>query len=284
MAGIVYGSKRRQHLRSQIVGRILLIVMSIIFLLPIGWMFTTSLKDSTQVMAYPPIWLPWPPKWGNYEIAVKAIPFLLYLRNTVTICLFTIIGTLLSSTLVAYSLSKIPWPGRNALLILILSTMMLPFPVTMIPLFVTFGRLGWINTFKPLIVPAFLGNAFYIFLLRQFFMTIPMELSDAARIDGASELGIFWRIVLPLSRPVLAVVALFQFLGSWNDFLGPLIYLQSNEKYTLAIGLQMYRTTNYVEWELLMAASTLVVIPILILFFFAQRTFIKGIAITGIKG
>jgi multiple sugar transport system permease protein len=284
MAGIVYGSKRRQHLRSQIVGRILLIVMSIIFLLPIGWMFTTSLKDSTQVMAYPPIWLPWPPKWGNYEIAVKAIPFLLYLRNTVTICLFTIIGTLLSSTLVAYSLSKIPWPGRNALLILILSTMMLPFPVTMIPLFVTFGRLGWINTFKPLIVPAFLGNAFYIFLLRQFFMTIPMELSDAARIDGASELGIFWRIVLPLSRPVLAVVALFQFLGSWNDFLGPLIYLQSNEKYTLAIGLQMYRTTNYVEWELLMAASTLVVIPILILFFFAQRTFIEGIAITGIKG
>ncbi|NMB12154.1 MAG: carbohydrate ABC transporter permease, partial [Firmicutes bacterium] len=165
-----------------------------------------------------------------------------------------------------------------------LSTMMLPFPVTMIPLFVTFGRLGWINTFKPLIVPAFLGNAFYIFLLRQFFMTIPMELSDAARIDGASELGIFWRIVLPLSRPVLAVVALFQFLGSWNDFLGPLIYLQSNEKYTLAIGLQMYRTTNYVEWELLMAASTLVVIPILILFFFAQRTFIEGIAITGIKG
>ena len=284
MADTVYGSKRRQHLRSQIVGRILLIVMSIVFLLPIGWMFTTSVKDSTQVMAYPPIWLPWPPKWENYEIAVKAIPFLLYLRNTVTVCLFTIIGTLLSSTLVAYSLSKIPWPGRNALLILILSTMMLPFPVTMIPLFVTFGRLGWINTFKPLIVPAFLGNAFYIFLLRQFFMTIPMELSDAARIDGASELGIFWRIVLPLSRPVLAVVALFQFLGSWNDFLGPLIYLQSNEKYTLAIGLQMYRTTNYVEWELLMAASTLVVIPILILFFFAQRTFIEGIAITGIKG
>ena len=162
--------------------------------------------------------------------------------------------------------------------------MMLPFPVTMIPLFVTFARLGWVNTFKPLVVPAFLGNAFYIFLLRQFFMTIPAELSDAARIDGASELGIFARVVLPLSKPVLAVVALFQFLGSWNDFLGPLIYLQSNEKYTLAIGLQMYRTTNWVEWELLMAASTLVVSPILILFFFAQRTFIEGIAITGIKG
>ena len=279
-----YGSKHRQYLRGQIVGRIFLIAMSVVFLLPIMWMFTTSIKDSSQVMAYPPIWLPRPPKWENYRIAVNAIPFVLYLRNTVTICFFTIIGTLLSSTLVAYSLAKIPWPGRNVLLLLILSTMMLPFPVTMIPLFVTFGRLGWVNTFKPLIVPSFLGNAFYIFLLRQFFMTIPGELSDAARIDGASELGIFWRVILPLSRPVLAVVALFQFLGSWNDFLGPLIYLQSNDKYTLAIGLQMYRTTNYVEWELLMAASTLVVIPILVLFFFAQRTFIEGIAITGIKG
>ena len=279
-----YGSKHRRYLRGQILGRILLLAMSIVFLLPILWMFTTSIKESSQVMAYPPIWFPWPPKWENYKIAVNAIPFLLYLRNTVTICFFTIIGTLLSSTLVAYSLAKIPWPGRNVLLLLILSTMMLPFPVTMIPLFVTFGRLGWVNTFKPLIVPSFLGNAFYIFLLRQFFMTIPGELSDAARIDGASELGIFRRVILPLSKPVLAVVALFQFLGSWNDFLGPLIYLQSNDKYTLAIGLQMYRTTNYVEWELLMAASTLVVIPILVLFFFAQRTFIEGIAITGIKG
>jgi multiple sugar transport system permease protein len=279
-----YGSKHRRYLRGQILGRIFLLAMSIVFLLPILWMFTTSIKDSSQVMAYPPIWLPRPPKWENYRIAVNAIPFVLYLRNTVTICFFTIIGTLLSSTLVAYSLAKIPWPGRNVLLLLILSTMMLPFPVTMIPLFVTFGRLGWVNTFKPLIVPSFLGNAFYIFLLRQFFMTIPGELSDAARIDGASELGIFRRVILPLSKPVLAVVALFQFLGSWNDFLGPLIYLQSNDKYTLAIGLQMYRTTNYVEWELLMAASTLVVIPILVLFFFAQRTFIEGIAITGIKG
>jgi multiple sugar transport system permease protein len=279
-----YGSKHRRYLRGQILGRIFLLAMSIVFLLPILWMFTTSIKESSQVMAYPPIWFPWHPKWENYKIAVNAIPFLLYLRNTVTICFFTIIGTLLSSTLVAYSLAKIPWPGRNALLLLILSTMMLPFPVTMIPLFVTFGRLGWVNTFKPLIVPSFLGNAFYIFLLRQFFMTIPGELSDAARIDGASELGIFRRVILPLSKPVLAVVALFQFLGSWNDFLGPLIYLQSNDKYTLAIGLQMYRTTNYVEWELLMAASTLVVIPILVLFFFAQRTFIEGIAITGIKG
>ena len=279
-----FRSKSRIERRSRMVGRLLLIAMSAVFLMPILWMVTTSLKDSSQVMAYPPIWFPWPPKWANYSTAVNAIPFLLYLKNTVTVCIFTIIGTLLSSTLVAYSLAKIPWRGRNALLILILSTMMLPFPVTMIPLFVTFGRLGWINTFKPLIVPSFLGNSFYIFLLRQFFMTIPTELSDAARIDGASELGIFRRIVLPLSRPVLAVIALFQFLGSWYDFLGPLIYLHSNDKYTLAIGLQMYRTTNYVEWELLMAASTLVVLPILVLFFFTQRTFIEGIAITGIKG
>ncbi|NLY31055.1 MAG: carbohydrate ABC transporter permease [Firmicutes bacterium] len=284
MAGKRYGSKRAQEIRTQVLGRVVLVAMSLLFLAPILWMVSTSLKDSSQVMAYPPVWFPWPPKWENYKIAVNAIPFALYLKNTVTICVLSIIGTLLSSTLVAYSLAKIPWPGRNVLLLLILSTMMLPFPVTMIPLFVTFARLGWINTFKPLVVPAFLGNAFYIFLLRQFFMTIPAELSDAARIDGASELGIFARVVLPLSKPVLAVVALFQFLGSWNDFLGPLIYLQSNEKYTLAIGLQMYRTTNWVEWELLMAASTLVVIPILILFFFAQRTFIEGIAITGIKG
>ncbi|NMB25786.1 MAG: carbohydrate ABC transporter permease [Firmicutes bacterium] len=282
MAG--YRSKHRMELRAQIVGRIVLIAMSIVFLVPIGWMISTSFKEAHQVMAYPPIWFPWPPAWENYKIAVNAIPFLLYLRNTLIICGSTIIGTLISSTLVGYSLAKIPWKGRNALLILILSTMMLPFPVTMIPLFVTFGRLGWINTFKPLIIPAFLGSPFYIFLLRQFFMTIPGELSDAARIDGASELGIFSRIILPLSKPVLAVIALFQFLGAWNDFLGPLIYLHSDKKYTLAIGLQMYRTTNYVQWELLMAASTLVVLPILVLFFFAQKTFIEGIAITGIKG
>lgn len=277
-------SQHRAKTRAQLLGRVVLISVSILYILPILWMFTTSLKDSTQVMAYPPVWIPNPPKWENYQEAINAIPFLLYLKNTIIICAFTIIGTLISCPLVAYSLARIRWSGRNIMLILILSTMMLPFPVTMIPMFVTFAKFGWINSFKPLIIPAFLGNAYFIFLLRQFFLTIPAELSDAARIDGASEVGIFSRIILPLSKPVLAVISLFQFMNSWNDFLGPLIYLQANEKYTLAIGLQMYRGTNYVEWELLMAASTLVVLPILVIFFFAQRTFIEGITITGLKG
>lgn len=277
---------RRGRIRwwTAIGARSALILVSLGFLLPFLWMVTTSLKPTELVMAYPPVWWPPQPKWDNYVKAVQAVPFFRYFFNTMIYGISSALGVLVSCPLVAYSLAKIRWKERDALLVLILATMLVPFPVTMVPLYVTFARLGWINTFLPLVVPAFLGNAFFIFLLRQFFMTIPEELCDAARIDGATELQILYRVLVPLSRPVLAVVALFQFLSAWNDFLGPLIYLQDGQKFTLAVGLQMYRGTNYVQWDLLMAASTLVVLPTLVLFFMTQRTFIEGITLTGLKG
>jgi multiple sugar transport system permease protein len=185
---------------------------------------------------------------------------------------------------VAYSFAFIPWPGRNVLFIILLSTLMLPYQVTMIPLYLVFRSLGWIGTFYPMWVPAFFGNAFSIFLLRQFFMTIPRELHDAARIDGASEFTIFARIILPLSKPVLAAIALFQFMYSWNDFLGPLIYLRDEEKFTLSLGLQQFTSIHGLEWALLMAASVMVALPVILLFLLTQRFFIEGISMTGVKG
>ncbi|MEW6045544.1 MAG: carbohydrate ABC transporter permease [Bacillota bacterium] len=277
-------TRRRVRWGTALGVRLALILVSLGFLLPFLWMVTTSLKPTELVLAYPPVWWPPEPRWDNYVKAVEAVPFFRYFLNTLVYGCASALGVLVSCPLVAYSLAKIRWREREALLILILATMLVPFPVTMVPLYVTFARLGWINTLLPLVVPAFLGNAFFIFLLRQFFMTIPEELSDAARIDGASELQILCRVLLPLSRPVLAVVALFQFLNAWNDFLGPLIYLQDGRKFTLAVGLQMYRGTNYVQWDLLMAASTLVVLPTLALFFMTQKTFIEGITLTGLKG
>lgn len=269
---------------TKFVGRLVLFIISIIYLVPIFWMFTTSIKDMSQVMAYPPVWWPNPPKWQNYIKAVNYIPFGQYTLNTIVIAVGNILGVLVSAPLVAYSISKIRWKGRDVLFLIILSTILIPFPVTMIPVFIVFSRLGWINTFRPLIIPAFFGGAFNIFLLRQFFMTIPEELSDAARIDGASEFGIYSRIMLPLIKPILIVISLFTFLGSWNDFMGPLIYLQNEAKYTLALGLQMYRSTNYVEWPLLMAASTIVVIPTIIAFYFTQNTIVESVTLTGLKG
>lgn len=270
---------------TKVIGRLVLVLISIVFLVPIFWMFTTSIKDMSEIMTYPPIWWPNPPKWQNYIKAVNYIPFGRYTMNTVIITIGNIVGVLFSAPLVAYSISRIKWKGRNILFMLILSTVLIPFPVIMIPVFIVFARLGWINTFRPLIIPSFFGGgAFNIFLLRQFFMTIPEELSDAARIDGASEFGIYSRIMLPLIKPILIVISLFTFLGAWNDFMGPLIYLQDEAKYTLALGLQMYRSTNYVEWPLLMAASTIVVIPTIIAFYFTQNTIVESITLTGLKG
>jgi multiple sugar transport system permease protein len=224
---------------------------------------------------------PWTPKGGR----TKTITFLTYLSNTLLVALLSVIGTLCSSSLVAYGLSRIQWKGRTALFNITLATMMVPFPVLMVPLYGVFRSLGWIGTLLPLWVPTFFGGAFNIFLLRQFFLTIPSELSDAARIDGCSEFGIFWRVILPLARPALSVVALFTFLYSWNDFLGPLIFLTEPQTFTMALGLQQYRSQfGGSEWHLLMAASALLVVPILTLFFFAQKTFIQGISTTGMGG
>ncbi len=239
--------------------------------------------------------------WENYPTAIRKmgttevwvplagrcrVPrFLVYLRNSLLVCGLGVLGTVMSSALAAYSLAKIPWRGRRTLFGITLATMMVPFPVLMVPTYAIFKHLGWIGTLLPLWVPPALGTGFSIFLLRQFFLTIPRELSEAARIDGCSEFGIFWRIVLPLSKPALAVVALFHFLFAWNDFLGPLVYLTRPETFTLPLGLQAYQSQQGgVDWSSLMAASVLVCLPIIALFFLAQRTFIRGIATTGIKG
>ncbi|RKX33490.1 MAG: carbohydrate ABC transporter permease [Verrucomicrobia bacterium] len=211
--------------------------------------------------------------------------FPLYLKNTLILCFLTVIGTVFSSSLAAYGFSRIQWRGRNKVFLVALATMMIPFPVVMVPIYCMFRWLGWIGTLRPLWVGSFFAGAFNVFLLRQFFMTIPKDLSDAARIDGCSELRIYWQIMLPLCRPALMVVALFQFMFTWNDFLGPLIYLTDQKTFTLALGLQFFQSQHGgTEWHYLMAASTLVTLPIIVLFFFTQKTFIEGISMTGLKG
>jgi len=270
----------------------ILILGSIICLFPLLWMISTSLKPIQETMTLPPKWLPSDWQFNNYIRAVMYqsdklgyIPFLLYAKNTLYLAILGVAGTVISNALVAYGFARIEWPGRNILFGITLATMMIPFPVTMVPIYVLFRHLYWIGTFKPLWVPAWFGGAFNIFLLRQFFMTIPRELSDAATVDGCSELRIFKDIVLPLSRPALAVVALFHFMYVWNDFLGPLIYLQDQKQFTLALGLQFYQSQHGgTEWNMLMAAATIMVLPIIVLFFFTQKTFIQGITVTGLKG
>lgn len=276
---------KHQHLVRTTLIHAVLIALSCVFLFPLVWMLSTSLKPIEQVMKLPPEWIPRPILVRNYLDAVNYIPFFLYAKNTLVLCVLGIIGTLLSCSLAAYGFARIRWPGRDAVFILTLSTMMIPFPVTMIPLYGVFRALHWIGTNRPLWVPTFFGSAFNIFLLRQFFLTIPFELSEAARMDGCSEFRIFKDIIVPLARPALTVVALFHFIYAWNDFLGPLIYLTKQETFTLSLGLQFYQSQHGgTQWHMLMAASTLVVLPVLLLFFFAQKTFIQGIALTGLKG
>jgi multiple sugar transport system permease protein len=271
---------------------------SVIFLFPLVWMISTSLKPIAETMLTPPTFLPhgtwnfvrW--DWKNYSDAVQYqreqlgfIPFLQYARNTLYIEVLAVAGTVVSNALIAYGFARIRWPGRGVAFALTLATMMIPFPVLMVPVYVVFKTLGWVGSFKPLWVPAWFGSAFNIFLLRQFFLTIPFELSDAARVDGCSEFRIFRRVILPLAKPALAVVALFHFMYVWNDFLGPLIYLTDQKQYTLAYGLQFYQSQHGgTQWNMLMAAATIVVAPVIVLFFFTQRTFIQGITVTGLKG
>jgi multiple sugar transport system permease protein len=222
--------------------------------------------------------------WENYADAFRKMDFFLNLRNTMFICVSCVIGTVMSCSLVAYSFARIPWRGRNAVFVLVLATMMLPYQVTLIPLFAVYSKLGWGGTFKPLIIWAFFGVPFYIFLLRQFFMGIPQDLSAAARIDGCNEFSIFWRIILPLAKPALATTALFTFLFEWGDFLYPLVYLQDDRQYTLAVALQQFQSQHESLWGPLMAMSTVITIPIVIVFFLTQKTFIQGITLTGLKG
>jgi multiple sugar transport system permease protein len=261
-----------------------LVLFGLVFLLPFAWMVSTSVKPNDQVFVYPPQWLPNPILWDNYVDALTKVPFLSYFRNTVFISGMTIVGNLLSCSLVAYGFSRVRWFGRDAVFLIVLATMMLPTATTLVPLYVIFRNLGWMGTFNPLVVPPFFGTAFFIFLLRQFFMTIPMDLSDAARIDGENEFGIFWRIILPLSKPALATVALFSFLWSWSDFFGPLIFLTNENLYTISLGLVQFQSRYDTAWGQVMAAATVFTLPVLVLFFVSQRQFVEGVTVTGLKG
>lgn len=263
---------------------LLLSVMAVAFIAPFLWMVSTSLKDPKNIFSFPPQWIPNPVRWSNYKDAWTTLPFTLFLRNTLIITGNNVLASVLSSALVAYSFGRLRARFRDALFLLVLATMMVPFEVTMVPVFVLWSKLGFTNTFVPLMLPAWFGAPFYIFLLRQFFMGIPYELDDAATIDGCSNWGIFGRIILPLSKPALAAVAIFAFVGNWNNFLGPLIYLNSMDRYTLAVGLNMMRNTQYgTKIHLLLAASTVTVLPVIILYFSAQKYFIQGVTLTGIK-
>ncbi|NPV77760.1 MAG: carbohydrate ABC transporter permease [Anaerolineae bacterium] len=262
----------------------LLAAGAILFLLPLFWAVTSSLKSDYQVLQIPPQWIPNPPRWQNYPEALTYVPFDRYALNTLVIAVGAITGNLISCTLIAYGFARLRAPGKNFLFILMLSTMMLVDPVRIIPMYIEFKALDWIDTFLPLIVPAFFGSPFYIFLLRQFFLNIPRELEDAALIDGANRLQILLRVILPLSKPALAAIAIFNFQGVWNDFLYPLVFLHKQSNYTIALGLNFFRSTYSVHWGYLMAASVTALLPMVIVFFLAQRYFIEGITFTGIKG
>ncbi|MCE5315221.1 MAG: carbohydrate ABC transporter permease [Armatimonadota bacterium] len=263
---------------------ILIIAGAALFLIPLMWMLTVSLSTPQEV-AQPGIRLfPTQFRWSNYKTALTLMPFAKYALNTMTVTFLAVIGGMLSSAMVAFAFARLKAPGKDGLFVVMLSTMMLPAMVTMIPLFIIFKSLGWYDTLLPLIVPAFFGNAFYIFLMRQFFMTIPVDLEDAAKIDGCGTFRIFWQIIMPLSKPVLVSVAVFSFVAHWNDFLTPLIYLNSVDKRTLALGLATFSDVWGVDIVSLMAASTAVLLPVLVIFFLAQKYFVQGVVMTGMKG
>jgi multiple sugar transport system permease protein len=262
----------------------ILLIMAAAFIVPFFWLVSCSLKTPSELFEIPVHWFPRQIQFANFEKMFALIPFFLYLRNTMFIVLVNIVGSLLSCSLVGYGFSRLRWKFRDQVFVIVLVTMILPYQVTMIPLFLLFKQLKWVGGFLPLIIPCFFGNPFYIFLMRQFFLKIPDDLSQAAHIDGAGEFRIFWQICVPLARPALATIAIFAFLRCWNDFIGPLIYLSDNKLYTLSIGIQLIRSRIDPKWEVLMAAGVVMVLPVLIIFFLMQKYFIQGIALSGIKG
>jgi len=261
------------------------LALSAVFVLPYAWMVRSALMDQAQIFVLPPEWIPRPFRFENFAEALTLFPFSAYLLNTLTILCISMVGLLATSTLAAFGFSRVSWKGRDWLFGLILTSMMLPGFVTLIPTFIGWRTLGFYDTFVPLIAPAFFGGgAFNIFLLRQFYKTIPLELDEAAYVDGAGYFRIYWQIILPLSRSPIIVVALFAFMYYWNDFFDPLIYLEDEEKFTLSLGLQQFLGMYNAQWHLLMAASTAVITPALALFVIGQKYFVKGIALTGLKG
>lgn len=264
----------------------LLLTVSLLFLIPLWWLFISSLKPIDQILTIPPIWWPQPPQWGNYSAALTspAFPFWRLMGNTLFYCLLSTIGTVISSAVVAYAFARMRFTGRDLLFGITLATLLLPGVVTLIPTYVLFQRMGLVGTYAPLIVPYFFAGAFNIFLLRQFMLTIPIELSDAAYVDGAGDFLILWRIMLPLIKPALIVVAIFNFIYVWNDFLGPLLYLDDASKYPFSIGLYAFRTRFALQWNLLTAAALAITLPLIVAFFALQRYFIEGVTLTGVKG
>lgn len=282
----------------KIVPRIILIVMCGVFILPFYWMVVIGLKSNEELTLYPPSLYPHNPIWENFKAATEAFPFWRFAWNTTAITILTIVGSVIANPIIAYGFSRIEWPGRDKVFLVVLATVFMPFPVLIIALFDIWAKIGqyttthdWpitigTNTYWPLVLPMFFGQAFWIFLMRQFLMQIPKDLSDAARIDGANEFQIFWQIILPQTLPALGVIAIFAFIHAWNDFLGPLIFLQDSSKYTLSIGLTFFQQQDAydVQFNLLMAASALIVLPVVVMFLLFQRAFVEGISVGSLKG
>ncbi|HFD6483683.1 carbohydrate ABC transporter permease [Enterococcus hirae] len=265
----------------KIVSYLLMMAIGIVLITPLLWMVFTSLKPMEEIVRYPPTFFPEKIVWQNYLDTITAFPFWRYARNTLLITVLVVFGNVLSNSFIAYGFAKLDFPGKKLMFALVLSTMMIPGFVTMIPQYVLFSKIGWVGTYLPLIVPSFFGNAFNIFLMRQFYLSINDELIEAAEIDGANHFYIWSRLMLPLTKPALITIAINSFNAAWNDFLGPLLYIQDQEKYTLQIGLQVFQNQATTQWNYLMAGATLVLIPTILMFFFAQRYFIEGMDLTG---
>ncbi|MCD6289549.1 MAG: carbohydrate ABC transporter permease [Anaerolineae bacterium] len=281
----LFQSKRFQERFTSVMATILATIGAMFILFPVAWMVSTSLKSEIEALKMPPVWIPAKPQWHNYRDALTFNPFGTYFKNTAFYAITVMIGEALSCSFIAYGFARLRAPGRNALFLLVLSTMMVPYQVTLIPQYILFSKLHWLNSYKPLIIPGWFGSAYLIFLLRQFYMTLPKEYDEAAIIDGATPLGIWFRIILPLSKPALGAVSIMSFMYHWNNYLGPLVYINDNSKFTVSLGLSMFRTPfGGTPWHWLMAASLAVVSPCVVVFFVAQRYFIQGIVISGVKG
>jgi ABC-type glycerol-3-phosphate transport system permease component len=283
-ARVLQLSPKQAETVEKALGYATLFAVASVLILPLYWMVATALKSPMQTFAIPPEFVPNPFEWRNFVSVFEEVPFGRFIINTFILVALNIAGELFAVTLVAYGFARVRFPGRSVLFLLMLSTLMIPYQVTLVPRFILFSKLGWINTYLPLFVPAFTGSSFLIFLVRQYMMSIPYDLDEAAYIDGASRFQVFWNIILPLSRPALVLVVVFTFVGVWNDFLQPLIYLNDPQLFTVSLGLSFFQGTRETNWNLLMAGSLLATIPPLLLFFFAQRQLIGGIAIEGIKG
>ena len=273
-----------QGIAFRLIAYIMLLLLAISTLFPFFWMVTTSFKEEQKIFLMPPQWIPKPFLVDAYVYIFKNMPFALYTYNSIKISVLSTLGVVLSSSLAAYAFARVRFAGKGALFVVVLATMMIPFQVRMIPTYLIMDRLHWIDTHYPLWLPAFLGSAYGIFLVRQYMLTLPQELMDAARIDGCTHFGIYWRIVMPLSKPVLATLALITFMGAWNDLLGPLLYLNTDNKITLTLALTRFRGHNYTYWARTMAGATVSIVPVAILFIFTQQYFVQGVTLTGLKG